>query len=49
MLLLISQRRGTGSGHLCVHACVSAVSVCIGGREGRDEGETLQNLSNSMI
>lgn len=38
MLLLISQRGGIGSGHLCVHACVSEVSVCMGGTEGRGEG-----------
>lgn len=51
MLLLISQRGGTESGYLCVHASewVSAASVYMGGREGRDEGEPLQNLSNPMI
>lgn len=48
--MLISQRGGTESGHLCVHAYVSSVSVCMGDTEGRDEGETLENLSNcSMI
>lgn len=37
MLLLISQRGGTKSGHLYVCACMSEASVCVGGTEGRGE------------
>lgn len=48
-MLLISQRGETRSGHMCVHAYLSAVSVCMEDTEGRDEGGALQNLSNLMV
>lgn len=47
---LVSQRGGSGSGHLPVCTYMSVVHVYMGITEGRGEGETLlQNLSNSMV
>lgn len=43
------QRGGTGSGHLHAHAYVSVVCVYMGIMGGRDEGQTLQNISNSTV